>query len=193
MPAVITQNIDGLHQASGVPADGSSSCMATAPTPPASSCGRRHELGAIRPASRRRASRPTCVACGGIVKSATISFGQAMPAEADAAGAGAGARLRPLPRPRLVARGLSGGRISARWRSATAHRWSSSTASRPTFDDEADLVIPARSARCSSLSVTDIAMIFVLIRVARVVRSRTLFRASPNQDGVILSFKNSAF
>ena len=78
-PAIITQNIDGLHQASGVPdaqvielhGNGTyASCLG---------CGRRHELAEIRPAFEATGEPPDCAACGGPVKSATISFGQAMP------------------------------------------------------------------------------------------------------------------
>lgn len=78
-PAIITQNIDGLHQASGVPdaqvielhGNGTyATCLA---------CGRRHELAEIRPAFEATGEPPDCAACGGPVKSATISFGQAMP------------------------------------------------------------------------------------------------------------------
>lgn len=78
-PAIITQNIDGLHQASGVPdaqvielhGNGTyATCLA---------CGRRHELVEIRPAFEATGEPPDCAACGGPVKSATISFGQAMP------------------------------------------------------------------------------------------------------------------
>ncbi len=78
--AVITQNIDGLHQASGIdPADiielhGNGSharCL---------SCNTRYELGPIRAQIEEGEGAPIC-ACGGLVKSATISFGQSMPKE----------------------------------------------------------------------------------------------------------------
>ena len=43
-------------------------------------CGERFEIEAIRRDFMERDLLPVCDACGGIVKSATISFGQAMPA-----------------------------------------------------------------------------------------------------------------
>jgi NAD-dependent deacetylase len=42
-------------------------------------CGLRHELGPIEVAFKRHGALPVCDTCGGLVKAATISFGQAMP------------------------------------------------------------------------------------------------------------------
>lgn len=79
---VVTQNIDNLHQRSGVPEDrivelhGNGSyarCMA---------CEKRHEIIAIRAHFEANCEPPECDMCGGIVKSATISFGQPMPTAA---------------------------------------------------------------------------------------------------------------
>src|SRR6185436_14886460 len=42
-------------------------------------CGLRHEFDEIEPAFKATREPPVCRVCGGIVKSATISFGQAMP------------------------------------------------------------------------------------------------------------------
>jgi NAD-dependent deacetylase len=42
-------------------------------------CGERHELSEIRPHFEAQGEAPACRACGGLLKSATISFGQAMP------------------------------------------------------------------------------------------------------------------
>jgi NAD-dependent deacetylase len=39
----------------------------------------RHELAEVRPGFEATGTAPACRACGGPVKSATISFGQAMP------------------------------------------------------------------------------------------------------------------
>ena len=44
-------------------------------------CGVRHELDRIRPKFEATGKAPTCL-CGGVVKSATISFGQQMPRDA---------------------------------------------------------------------------------------------------------------
>ena len=42
-------------------------------------CARRYELAALRLAFERDEAIPLCGACGGFVKTATVSFGQAMP------------------------------------------------------------------------------------------------------------------
>lgn len=79
MPAVITQNIDGLHQAAGVPAERVIELHGNGTYAACLSCGLRHELAWVRPRFEATGEPPDCPACGGIVKSATISFGQAMP------------------------------------------------------------------------------------------------------------------
>jgi len=80
--AVITQNVDNLHQESGVSPEkvielhgnaGYATCLA---------CGLRHELEDLREPFIARGEIPLCRACGELVKTATISFGQAMPAQA---------------------------------------------------------------------------------------------------------------
>ena len=79
MPAIVTQNIDGLHQASGVPTEQVVELHGNGTYASCLSCGRRHELAAVRSRFEASGEAPACEACGGIVKSATISFGQAMP------------------------------------------------------------------------------------------------------------------
>jgi NAD-dependent deacetylase len=76
---VITQNVDGLHQASGVPDDKVIELHGNTTYASCLDCGQRHELAPIRAAFLRDATLPHCGYCGGIVKTATISFGQAMP------------------------------------------------------------------------------------------------------------------
>jgi NAD-dependent deacetylase len=44
-------------------------------------CGERHELDEVRLAFELDEKPPRCRSCGGLVKTATISFGQAMPVE----------------------------------------------------------------------------------------------------------------
>jgi NAD-dependent protein deacetylase/lipoamidase len=82
MPAIVTQNIDGLHQSAGVPADRVIELHGNGTYATCLDCGLRHELADIRAAFEATGEAPDCTACGGIVKSATISFGQAMPGEA---------------------------------------------------------------------------------------------------------------
>jgi NAD-dependent deacetylase len=81
MPAVITQNIDGLHQDSGIPPDRVVELHGNGTYATCLSCGQRHELDQVRPRFEATGEPPDCEACGGIVKSATISFGQSMPEE----------------------------------------------------------------------------------------------------------------
>jgi NAD-dependent deacetylase len=79
--AVITQNVDNLHQDSGVPAERVIELHGNASYATCLACGLRHELSALRPAFEDRGEIPACRACGDVVKVATISFGQPMPAE----------------------------------------------------------------------------------------------------------------
>ena len=78
---VITQNIDGLHHASGLPEDRIIELHGNGTYAQCLDCGGRHELRDVRRIIEESGAPPSC-ACGGIVKSATISFGQAMPREA---------------------------------------------------------------------------------------------------------------
>jgi len=79
--AVITQNVDNLHQDSGVPEDRIIELHGNAHYAKCLSCARRYEFEEFRAAFLERGEIPVCAACGGLVKSATISFGQSMPAE----------------------------------------------------------------------------------------------------------------
>ena len=77
---IITQNIDGLHQASGVPDSQIIELHGNGTYAKCLSCGSRHELARSRPAFEEPGRAPVCL-CGGPVKGATIAFGQAMPRE----------------------------------------------------------------------------------------------------------------
>jgi NAD-dependent deacetylase len=77
--AVITQNIDGLHQTSGVPADRVIELHGNTTYAHCLDCAQRYEIEDIRLEFERTDRAPTCDACGGYVKTATISFGQSMP------------------------------------------------------------------------------------------------------------------
>ena len=83
--AVVTQNVDGLHQASGVPGDKVIELHGNGTYAACLACGERHEIAPIRAAFLADGTVPACRVCGGTVKPATISFGQAMPEEAMAA------------------------------------------------------------------------------------------------------------
>jgi NAD-dependent deacetylase len=79
--SVITQNVDGLHQASGVPEEKVIELHGNGTYARCLACGLRHELEPIRIAFEGEGRLPECTACGEVVKAATISFGQAMPQE----------------------------------------------------------------------------------------------------------------
>lgn len=79
--AVITQNVDNLHQASGI-ADGRViELHGNASYATCLECGLRHELEDLRAGFVEGGAIPVCRDCGGLVKTATISFGQSMPEE----------------------------------------------------------------------------------------------------------------
>ncbi len=77
--AVITQNVDNLHQASGVPDDKVIELHGNAHYARCLVCSQRHEFDEFRAGFLERGEIPSCRWCGGLVKSATISFGQSMP------------------------------------------------------------------------------------------------------------------
>jgi NAD-dependent deacetylase len=76
---VITQNIDGLHEQAGVARERIIEIHGNGTYAKCLSCGLRHEISWVSDVILREAKAPSCTGCGGIVKSATISFGQAMP------------------------------------------------------------------------------------------------------------------
>ena len=77
--SVITQNVDGLHQASGVPDEKTIELHGNATYARCLECRQRYDLEPILEAFRRDETLPTCDACSGTIKTATISFGQSMP------------------------------------------------------------------------------------------------------------------
>jgi NAD-dependent deacetylase len=77
--AVITQNIDGLHQASCIPSERVIELHGNTTYAHCLDCARHYELEVVRAAFERDETTPICDDCGGFVKTATISFGQAMP------------------------------------------------------------------------------------------------------------------
>jgi NAD-dependent deacetylase len=89
---VVTQNVDGPHAKAGVPAARIVELHGNATYATCLDCGQRYELDAIREKFQRNEELPECAKCGGIVKTATISFGQAMPVVAMARAQEAAAR-----------------------------------------------------------------------------------------------------
>jgi NAD-dependent deacetylase len=80
VPATVTQNIDNLHQASGVAPEDVVELHGNTTYARCLDCKQRYEIAWVR--ERMAAGNgcaPDCAACGGFIKTATISFGQAMP------------------------------------------------------------------------------------------------------------------
>ena len=79
LEALITQNIERLHQRSGVPADKVLELHGTTTEAVCLTCGHRitSDEACRRIAGGERA--PRCRPCGGLLKPATVSFGQALP------------------------------------------------------------------------------------------------------------------
>jgi NAD-dependent deacetylase len=79
-PAVVTQNIDNLHQSSGISAEHVIELHGNTTYALCLDCGKRHELPWVKQQfTASGGEAPDCTECGGAVKSATVSFGQAMP------------------------------------------------------------------------------------------------------------------
>ena len=73
---VVTQNIDGLHQAAGTDPSLIVEIHGTMHEVECMSCGDRGPMSGALERVRAGEEDPPCLACGGILKSATISFGQ---------------------------------------------------------------------------------------------------------------------
>jgi len=78
---LITQNVDNLHQDAGVPDDKITEIHGNASYASCLDCGIRYELKTIKKDFLENKTVPYCDSCGGIIKTATISFGQSMPEE----------------------------------------------------------------------------------------------------------------
>jgi NAD-dependent deacetylase len=81
VPGLITQNIDNLHQASGIKAEDVVELHGNTTYAVCLDCSKRYELAWVRERFEAVEQVPDC-GCGGHIKTATISFGQAMPAAA---------------------------------------------------------------------------------------------------------------
>jgi len=76
---VITQNVDNLHQDSGIPTSRVIELHGNSTYATCLSCGARYELDDIRAYFETHGHAQDCTFCAGMLKSATVSFGQAMP------------------------------------------------------------------------------------------------------------------
>jgi NAD-dependent deacetylase len=79
---LITQNVDGLHNDSGLPDDKIVELHGSSRKVICLRCSKEFDPDAIMRTLAGEFSSPKCDSCGGILKSATVSFGQAMPPDA---------------------------------------------------------------------------------------------------------------
>ena len=79
IPAIITQNIDNLHQMSGFAADHVVELHGNTTYARCIGCSQIYDLPWVKQRFDTTGSAPDCVICDEPVKTATISFGQAMP------------------------------------------------------------------------------------------------------------------
>ena len=78
-PGVVTQNIDNLHQSSGISPDDVVELHGNNTYALCLRCSRRYELPWVKERFGGSGHAPDCTECGGPIKSATVSFGQSMP------------------------------------------------------------------------------------------------------------------
>lgn len=95
LDTLITQNVDGLHQAAGSDPQRVVEVHGTVHEAMCMSCDERAPMRRVLDRVRAGEADPPCRTCGGILKSATISFGQSLVA-ADIERAGAAARRADL-------------------------------------------------------------------------------------------------
>ena len=77
--ALITQNIDGLHQQAGTPDEAIIEIHGNARSARCTSCGTSYDIAECRSQLEREGKSPACTGCGGIIKSNVVMFGEAMP------------------------------------------------------------------------------------------------------------------
>jgi len=81
-PALITQNIDNLHQASGIAASDVVELHGNTTYALCLDCAKRYELSWVKEKFDTLGEHAPDCGCGGHIKTATVSFGQQMPLEA---------------------------------------------------------------------------------------------------------------
>ncbi|MCR3719104.1 NAD-dependent deacetylase [Prauserella flava] len=81
LTAIITQNIDELHQRAGSDPETVIELHGTMFHTECLGCGDRRDMAGVLDRVRSGVDDPPCTVCGGILKSATISFGQALDAD----------------------------------------------------------------------------------------------------------------
>jgi NAD-dependent deacetylase len=121
LSALVTQNVDGLHQAAGHHPDGVIEVHGSITRSVCWECGDRRPMHDTLDRVRAGEADPPCLLCGGILKSDTISFGQSLvPEVIDAAMRAAdncevllavGTTLGVYPVANMVPRAKAGGAV----------------------------------------------------------------------------------
>jgi NAD-dependent deacetylase len=81
LAGVITQNVDGLHTDAGLPPELVCEVHGSGRQFVCLDCGDRGPMAEAVARVEAGEEDPACLACGGIIKSATVSFGQSIPPE----------------------------------------------------------------------------------------------------------------
>jgi NAD-dependent deacetylase len=82
MIGCVTQNIDGLHQKAGLPSEAVAELHGNAQTTVCLGCGDRQPTAAVLRRVEAGEGDPSCLLCGGILKTAVVYFGEMLPPEA---------------------------------------------------------------------------------------------------------------
>lgn len=81
LDCIITQNVDGLHQKAGVPAEKIIELHGSLRRLKCLNCGRIYDIIEVARRLGEGEEQPTCSECGENLKAATVSFGEAPPAK----------------------------------------------------------------------------------------------------------------
>ena len=82
VPELITQNIDNLHQASGIAAEDVIELHGNTTFATCLGCEQRYDLPWVKEKFDSNGNHAPDCRCGGFIKTATVSFGQSMPLDA---------------------------------------------------------------------------------------------------------------
>lgn len=82
LEAIVTQNVDGLHQRAGVPHDRVIEIHGNGSRWRCLSCGARYDRAELLARAAVGEAVPECDRCGGVLKSGSVMFGEPIPHEA---------------------------------------------------------------------------------------------------------------
>ena len=138
---LITQNVDGLHQKAGSDPARVVEIHGTMREVTCMACGERAPMERALARVRAGEEDPACRSCGGILKSATISFGQGLVPRGSAAGAAAGRVAATSCSPWAPPSPSIPSRVWCRWPANAGARIVILNAEPTAMDDLADAVL----------------------------------------------------